>query len=306
MLKFLVFMARKQNLICWLAADEERQTENNIKKLLNKVRNEYTTVGYFMDVLPINHLILSKWQGFSQWHSNAILYHGFSSSERVLRGMDCDYRTRSIKNSPIKAQSYMLKLEYLKCTSIDGIYRYKMFENQRIVYHGYVLEPYICFREIDADTYKLFLFLRFGDTLNEIEIKNFYLKFNIAFGVFPGYISFDPFFILKNVISSSLIRCHYRQLEVEFCQNNYYKRQIGTVDKGLFEIYKTNGLNICIIIGGSELEVNKWPTNLKALHPYDARGYEINRKSTTSRNSTILRQANGCQTLNNKLINKNF
>lgn len=232
-----------------------------------------------MDVLSIDHPVLSKWQGFSKWHVNATFYHGFSDVERIMRGLDCDYANRSLKTCDIAAQSYVLKLQNVKSRQ-NFLFKYEVVGNRKMVYQGYTLKPYVYFEQNDNGTYCLSLFLCCGDFFRPMRIPNFYLTFNIAFGIFPGHITYEPDEVFENNISSNFIRNHFRRFEVNFNQNNQLQIDIGTVDEELFRKFKTNGLNIFIIFGGSGLNLNKWPINLKALH--DVKNYEINRKSTTT------------------------
>jgi len=259
--------------------DKESQTEYNIKTLLRKVRHEYATVGYFMDVLSIEHSILSKWKGFSKWYANALLYHGFSKEEQEAREINCQNKNRSLKVADTEVQNYFFKLESF-ATRFTHQSRYTTLGNKKIVYQGYKLTPSVYILEYQ-NLYDLIFALRFvGNSGGPImDIENFHLKFNIAMGVFPGNITFEPDAMIKNFITSSFIKYHYRRFEVKFNLTDFLQFNIGTIDKGLFEKFKTHGMNISIIIGGSDFEQSSWPTNFKALH--EMRGYEINCKSTT-------------------------
>jgi len=267
-------------IIRWLELDKERQTEYNINTLLQKVRYEFTTLGYFMDVLPIDHSILSKWKGFSKWYANAILYLGFSQEEQVVREINCDYENRSLEMSDTEVQSYFLKSEIVD-TEIDHLVKYAVVENKKIIYQGYELTPLVCIaKDEEGSTHILYFALRVGATIPREEIQSFHLKFNIAFAVFPSHITFDPSAIITKDSTESFIKHHYRRLQVELDTTGCSENRLGTVDKYLFEKFKTHGMNISIIIGGSEFVPFSWPKDLDILH--HVRCYEINRKSATA------------------------
>jgi len=265
-------------IIRWLELDEERQTEYNIKTLLQKVRYEYTTLGYFMDILSIDHSILSKWEGFSKWYANAILYLGFSQEEQVVREINCDYENRSLEMSDTEVQSYFLKSEIVD-TEIDQLVKYAVVENKKINYQGYELRPLVFIKK-DTEDHSLYFTLRVNESIPREEIQSFHLKFNIAFAVFPSHITFDPSAIITTDSTESFIKHHYRRFQVELDTNGDSENHLGTVDKYLFEKFKTHGMNISVIIGGSEFVPFSWPKDLDILH--HVRCYEINRKSATA------------------------
>jgi len=261
--------------------DEERQTEYNIKTLLQKVRYEYTTLGYFMDILSIDHSILSKWKEFSRWYGNTLIYLDFSQEEQVVREINCSYENRSLETSDTEVQSYFLKSEIVDTEIEEVDVKYAVFENKKIIYQGYELAPLVCIDKDEEDnTHILYFALRVGESIPREEIQNFHLKFNVAFAVFPSHITFNPSAIIKKDSFESFIKHHYRRFQVELSTNGFSENHLGTVDKGLFENFKTHGMNISIIIGGSEFVPNSWPKDLEILH--HVKCYEINRKSTTT------------------------
>jgi len=267
-------------VVTWLSVDEERQTEYNIKKLLNKVRYEHITVGYFKNVLLIDK-VLSKWSGFYQWCANALLYHGFSEEDKSLQGLNCASKNRSINTSTV--QSYVIKLEYFL---EESIFKTSEYSKGKVIYQGYIFTPLITFVKNVSSSYDLNLNVYFDDDVTKKEMKKFYLKFGIAVCVFPG----------NKKLPKVSVKVHFRRFKVEYIKCNSFEKNIGTIDEEIYNTFKEEGIDAWIVFGG--LKQVDWPESLKALN--DVKNLEIHRKSIIYADGYVYPGINSCFLKNGK------
>jgi len=238
-------------IINWLSANDERQTEEKISKILQQLRYQYMTARCFKDILTINHVILSKWRGYTKWYVDALLYHSLTSEDRISCEMTKSLEERTLKLSyPYNLQACALKVVHIGDTFMSlGNHRY-------IIHNGYHLTPTIKFEKInDGKTWELVLRMNFGSNI-EKKIEHFNLTFEIAFGVFLNFktISFDKCnnnnFVCKN----------YRSFPVKFNKSNVFQTTVGTIDEELFQKFITDGIGVSIVFKG----LNDWPSYLAA------------------------------------------
>jgi len=153
-----------------------------------------------------------------------------------------------------------------------------LVKNESIIYQGYVLRPIVRLQlQNDGTGHLLSLVLKFGDLSTRKDMENFYLKFNMAFGVFPSNVTYDPCAIIQNASANFFVQ-HFRQFNVRFSLTNTFVKHVGTIDKELFEKFQTNGMNIYILIGEAEPGLNVSYVNRLS----EVSCYQINRKSTTT------------------------
>ena len=245
-------------VVNWLAADEERQSEENIKVILGECRHEHMSVEFLRDVLSPNHSILSKWDGYISWFIDALSYHAFSQKSRKVRDFPPARKNRSCTSNKTDIQNCMIKLS---CVN-NNIFKQSWVNYRNIIYQGYVVTPKLILSPcLDEDKHRVKLHFYLGSTCGEKSIEKFYLEFDIAFAILPGEYKYDSDLFQHGC--SGFISKHYRPMKIKFDKKNLVKKSAGFVDGKLYEKFKENGVFAAFAFKSAD--VNYWPQFMKSF-----------------------------------------
>lgn len=242
---------------------------------MQTVRCDYITVDFLKDILNIDHVILSKWSGYAKWYADFLIHHSLSPENRTLRAMsNTTTEDRSYKQILSRfTQTCVLKLVPSVPDSL--IYRLPSDHNTNkyFIYQGYKLSVAVELQSVEnnhAHKLKLRLYANVEDN-----IENFYLKFEIGFGVFLNLESDAPWNIFHDRHLRFIVT-NFRPVIVEFKASNVFETEVGYVCGNLVNGFKVDGIDLVLFFKGGK---SMWPgeTNLEVLNAPSLRVREINR-----------------------------
>ncbi|XP_065649787.1 uncharacterized protein LOC105843325 isoform X1 [Hydra vulgaris] len=231
-------------LLDWLEFDSSRQTEDNIKILLSECRYEFMSVEFLKDCLSPTDAIFSKWPGFFDWYIDAVTYPAvpLNSKELYL----CKKReNRSAVNF---SEGASLKHERnIKLIWINDQFVQPFKCRQRIIYKGYLLTPVVKICK-ENNKHKVLLQMYVGKKITKKEMRNFYFKVDFHFAILPGDLECAEELTYRKCKKSLDIRIascmifSYDSNKVEFQNSNLAEISFGTIDGGLVQRFRKQGV----------------------------------------------------------------
>ena len=235
-------------ILSWLSADVDRQTDENIKILLNECCYEQMSPEYLTKFLTPNHPIFSIWKGWSGWHYKAVCHHALTKSITIFP--EINVRQGHIFKDNSRMEQCVIQFSYK--IGNDALKQW-MSHYKNVIFEGCILSPELVINKSDFDKYDVMLHMYLDVFCKESGFEMFYLQCDVAFAIFPyaGCYSRNLF------TNSDFVTQHFRRTRLIFHKNNLVTFSAGTVDEALFAKFMVDGIYVALAFKSCE---KQWPT----------------------------------------------